>query len=116
MPEIDFRLKTRRALAINPYLIYGPAEFSWPRGYPIQNISKHDWPGLIKSSKAEGGDEGVGPLVDVLQVLQNSDPDLDAFWRLRHAHTHLPFSWTFKGWMKSIVLEIDSRYQLVYLS
>lgn len=70
--------------AVNPYLVFGPEQYVWPRGYPIPLTKTKEFPFLSVS-----GDCGDGT-VDVIQILQEIDPDVDALWRLQNT---LPLRW-----------------------
>lgn len=51
--NMDWNSKSRYVLRspddiVNPYLVYGAPEFIWPRVYPLDLISKRQWPILDK--------------------------------------------------------------------
>jgi len=88
---------TAEDAVVNPYLLYGPPVFTWPRGFPLENLSKHEFPWLLlppvankQHSNSNSNDAGT---IDVLQLMQNRDPDTDANWRLLYGHKELPLYW-----------------------
>lgn len=84
LPQPDLQLTAKDGV-VNPYLLYGAPEFIWPRGYPLELLARRRFPRLVKPTAAEP--------VDVLQVMQNVDPDVDANWRLEYGR-HLPMTWS----------------------
>jgi hypothetical protein len=78
---------TSKLSTVNPYLVYGSSEFIWPRGLPLEHLSEREFPRIVLS---EGLLDDVE--TDVVQVMQNYDPDVDALWRLQHAK-NLPTDW-----------------------
>lgn len=69
---------------VNPYLLYGSPVFIWPRGYPLEEVNGREFP------RIERGDNELK--VDVVQFLQETDPDVDTNWGLEYA-TELPLKW-----------------------
>jgi hypothetical protein len=80
----SLRVHSNKESVVNPYLLYGASEFIWPRGYPVQHISKRDFPRISNANETT---------LQVVQVMQNVDPDVDAIWRLQHGARHLPMTW-----------------------
>jgi len=74
---------------VNPYLLYGASTFIWPRGYPLDSISKKTWPSFLSTFPNKDAEYEV----DVLQFMQDVDPDVDAMWRLTNSQHHLPMKW-----------------------
>ena len=68
----------------NPYLLFGPPDYIWPRGLPVQYLSHQEFPRLVQYYEGGG--------VDVIQVLQTLHPDVDALWRIQHGQE--PMFWT----------------------
>ena len=83
---------TSNAVAVNPYLLFGSSEFIWPRGYPLQLLQKREMPKIVKIDSSqvssheifENKSKDTNYDLDVIQVMQNIDPDVDAIWRLQN--------------------------------
>eukprot|EP01103_Thecamoeba_quadrilineata_P003107 TRINITY_DN12928_c0_g1_i1.p1 TRINITY_DN12928_c0_g1~~TRINITY_DN12928_c0_g1_i1.p1 ORF type:complete len:730 (-),score=76.68 TRINITY_DN12928_c0_g1_i1:68-2257(-) len=90
---------TSKENVVNPYLIYGPPNFIWPRGYPLELLRNHDFPILKKSEQGK---------IDVVQVMQTIDPDVDANWRLENSN-YLPMEWSQLSSIETAILKIDPR-------
>jgi hypothetical protein len=73
------QLTSVRNTLVNPYLLYGSPSFIWPRGYPIELLKDRDFPRL------ELPQDGTSVLVDIVQVMQEGDPDVDADWRIMNS-------------------------------
>lgn len=71
-------------LSVNPYLLFGPESYVWPRGYAIEHTKLKPYPALTRMPSVSKYS------VDVVQVLQTRDPDVDAMWRLQNT---LPLQW-----------------------
>ena len=78
----------------NPYLLYGSSDFIWPRGFPLEHLSEREFPRVVRS-------EGLLADVqtDVVQVMQDYDPDVDALWRLENSKS-LPMDWKLSAVLK----------------
>ena len=92
---------TSPTVAVNPYMLYGSEEYIWPRGYPLEEAKEQNYPQMRETMTRE---EKQG--VEVLQVMQNEEPDVDAVWRMEHGTSSLPMHWkphdTFKWWTAAI--------------
>lgn len=84
--------------AVNPYLLFGPHQYVWPRGYPIELTKTKDFP-ILNVSDACGVNN-----VDIIQVLQKLDPDVDAIWRLQN---NLPLDWLVSRLLQDGIVAID---------
>lgn len=84
--------------AVNPYLLFGPHQYAWPRGYPIELTEKEHFPILNVARDC------VNNSVDVIQVLQKIDPDVDAIWRLQNK---LPLSWLVSNLLRDDIVVIN---------
>jgi len=71
----------------NPYLLFGSPEYISPRGMPLEFLSKREFPRIVQPAP-----ELTDVQVDVIQVIQNLDPDVDAIWRLHNAE-RIPMHW-----------------------
>lgn len=72
----------------NPYVEFAPNSGLWPRGYPLDLISKERWkqnPSLYLSK-----DEDARK-IDIIQTLVNLEPDLDAIYRMTVSDEILDF-------------------------
>ena len=70
-----------------PYLLYGSSDFIWPRRLPLEHLSEREFPSIVKS---EGLLDDVQ--TDVVQVIQDYDPDVNALSRLQNSKS-LPMDW-----------------------
>jgi hypothetical protein len=70
--------------SINPYLMYGPEKFVWPRGFPIEETKERLFPIIGSMERCGNG------TIDIIQVIQTIDPDVDGIWRLQNP---LPLRW-----------------------
>lgn len=84
--------------AVNPYLLFGPHQYVWPRGYPIELTKTKDFPILNVSDACDVNN------VEVIQVLQKLDPDVDAIWRLQN---NLPLDWLVSRLLQDSIVAID---------
>lgn len=91
---------TSRQPVVNPYLLFGSPEFIWPRGFPLEQLSEREFPRITPPAKEQEIQ------VDVIQALQDYDPDVDALWRLKHAGTHLPMDWKMSQTLQSALVGI----------
>ena len=79
----------------NPFEFFAPNELLWPRGFPLQEVSK-----IGSQEPVVPGSNGYkSPLngglfdarVDIFQTLVNLEPDLDAIYRLVFGATQLSY-------------------------
>lgn len=87
---------------VNPYLLYGAPSFVWPRGYPLDEISKESWPTFVKMPDPMKNEMQL----DIIQFIQKKDPDVDSVWRLLYGKRHLPMEWKMHEIMESHLLGI----------
>lgn len=104
LPEPNLQL-TANEIVVNPYLLYGSPEFIWPRGYPLELLKRKRFPRLEKPT--------VTSPIDVLQVMQNVDPDVDANWRLEYGR-RLPMAWSAAPVIASSCLAISGSNYAPY--
>lgn len=90
---------------VNPYLLYGASTFIWPRGYPLDSISKHLWPRLLSLNESVVVDKADYE-IDIVQFMQSVDPDVDAVWRLINSELFLPMKWTLSSTINQYWLAI----------
>jgi STELLO glycosyltransferases len=91
---------------VNPYLLYGSPSFIWPRGYPLDEISKEIWPKFVKMPDPIQNEIEL----DIIQFIQKRDPDVDSVWRLLYGQRHLPMEWKMHDIMESHLLGILPTY------
>lgn len=89
---------TSESLVVNPYLLFGSSDFIWPRGYPLDLIEKKEIPRIVRIS------DTVDLNMDVIQVIQDVDPDVDAIWRLQNG-VH-DFKWKSSSAIKDSIIGI----------
>jgi len=88
--------------SLNLYPLFGAETFSWPRGFPLENLKK--------TSQRPAKTQLVKTVLDrsehigVIQALANGDPDVDAIYRLQRK---LPFS--FSGARKSDIFVVPDQ-------
>jgi hypothetical protein len=82
--------------AVNPYFLFGASQFVWPRGYPLQLLRQRDIPRIIPP---------IDSVTEVIQVMQDVDPDVDAIWRLQNGVAN--FSWFPSRALKGELVGID---------
>lgn len=88
MPKPELLLSiSNKTNFINPYILYGSEEFIWPRGFAFQELGLRDYP-IVRQIEPK---ESLS--VEVIQIMQNIDPDVDSIWRLLNAHKQLPMIW-----------------------
>ena len=74
------------ATSINPYPLLGAENFSWPRGFPLEQIKNGSTlPRQENLVESQVSPERIG----IVQALANHDPDVDAIYRLQR---EIPFS------------------------
>ena len=79
LPQPSFWL-TAAASVVNPYLLFGSNEYIWPRGYPIDWVKEREFPRIVNYNN----DDNTPHKIDVIQIMQDIDPDVDALWRLQY--------------------------------
>lgn len=72
----------------NPYLEFAPNSGLWPRGYPLDLISKDRW-NQNPNLQLENSDNSTE--LEVIQTLVNLEPDLDAIYRMTVSDEILDF-------------------------
>ena len=81
LPEYDQSLHyVTNAIAVNPYATFGQP-LVWPRGFPLQYVN------CAPSYELEFKET----FIPIQQGLVNSDPDVDAIFRLTHAPSEIIF-------------------------
>lgn len=68
-------------------------------GTPLELSGSKEFPRLLNGSVGE---------VDVIQIMQDVDPDVDANWRLLHSFQELPFHWKINSPLVDNLVSIDS--------
>ena len=88
---------------INPYLLYGPKEYVWPRGYPLSYTATRPFPFLSSmaatatpiptaTTKQRGRNNNNNQVaVDIVHVLPSRNADVDSVWQLQHSQ--VPLTW-----------------------
>ena len=87
---------------LNPYPLFGAETFSWPRGFPLEDIknpSQQPVKAQLLSTVLKTGER-----LGVIQALANVDPDVDAIYRLQRK---IPFN--FVGSRKSDVFVVPHQ-------
>ena len=101
------RTKFKASLAFNPYLYMGPSyNRSWPRGFPLDNLEEsfeHFQEKPVPSSFGDLPYSAVG----VIQSLCNSDPDVDAIFRLARNEKGNPFTFDQSLSAKNLLIPFD---------
>jgi len=87
---------------LNPYPLFGAETFSWPRGFPLQDI-KNPSQQPVKAQLLRTVLK-TGERIGVIQALANVDPDVDAIYRLQRK---IPFD--FVGARKSDVFLVPHQ-------
>jgi hypothetical protein len=97
----QLQLTSVRNTLVNPYLLYGSPSFIWPRGYPIELLKDRDFP------KLELPPDRTSVLVDIVQVMQEGDPDVDADWRIMNSQLLPMQKWEVSGPISENLVAID---------
>ena len=84
---------------VNPYVLFGPEKYVWPRGYPIELTQNQTYPTIVSLKSGT-----ISATIDVVQVLQTRDPDVDAIWRLQNS---LPLEWHTAASLKNELVSIQ---------
>jgi hypothetical protein len=82
------RIKVEGEGFFNPYIEFAPNIGMWPRGYPLDLVSKNRWSQDLNLRLSESDNSTE---LEIVQTLVNLEPDLDSIYRMTISDEILDF-------------------------